>query len=103
MKRLLVVAACVGSLVSGPGMAVAGEVKGPPGTLNNENETGAPSHANSACAFSGLNDHDPADGPADLQPQAQTAADSWKYYFYEKGDVGRLDLCTGGSNWERTR
>ena len=26
MKRLLVVAACVGSLVSGPGMAVAGEV-----------------------------------------------------------------------------
>ena len=60
MKRLLVVAACVGSLVSGPGMAFAGEVKGPPGTLNNTNETGAPSHANSACAFSGLNDLDEA-------------------------------------------
>jgi hypothetical protein len=80
MKRLLVVAACVGSLVSGPGMAVAGEVKGPPGTLNNTNATGAPSHANSACAFSGLNDLDEGDPVGQMVSQVQTAADSWKYY-----------------------
>ena len=98
MKRLLVVAACVGSLVSGPGMAVAGEVKGPPGTLNNENETGAPSHANSACAFSGLNDLDQGDPMGQLVSQVQTAADSWKFYGLPKGAPGTLGLCKGGTN-----
>jgi hypothetical protein len=44
------------------GGAFAGEVKGPPGTPNNTNETGAPAHANSACAFSGLNDLDASEG-----------------------------------------
>jgi hypothetical protein len=39
----------------------AGEVKGPPGTpgvfgSGSEEDTQAPSHANSICAFSGLND-----------------------------------------------
>jgi hypothetical protein len=98
MKRLLVVAACVGSLVSGPGMAVAGEVKGPPGTLNNTNETGAPSHANSACAFSGLNDLDQGDPMGQLVSQVQTAADSWKFYGLPKGAPGKLGLCKGGTN-----
>ena len=98
MKRLLVVAACVGSLVSGPGMAVAGEVKGPPGTLNNTNETGAPSHANSACAFSGLNDLDQGDPMGQLVSQVQTAADSWKYYGLPKGAPGTFGLCKGGTN-----
>ena len=98
MKRLLVVAACVGSLVSGPGMAVAGEVKGPPRTLNNENETGAPSHANSACAFSGLNDLDQGDPMGQLVSQVQTAADSWKFYGLPKGAPGKLGLCKGGTN-----
>ena len=98
MKRLLVVAACVGSLVSGPGMAVAGEVKGPPGTLNNTNETGAPSHANSACAFSGLNDLDQGDPMGQLVSQVQTAADSWKFYGLPKGAPGTLGLCKGGTN-----
>ena len=98
MKRLLVVAACVGSLVSGPGMAVAGEVKGPPGTLNNTNETGAPSHANSACAFSGLNDLDESDPMGQMVSQVQTAADSWKFYGLPKGSPGKLGLCKGGTN-----
>ena len=40
------------------GGAFAGEVKGPPGTPDNTNETGALDHANSACAASGLNDFD---------------------------------------------
>ncbi len=57
------VAASVGALVAGgAGWAFAGEVKGPPGTINNTNETGALDHANSACAASGLNDLDQAEG-----------------------------------------
>ena len=56
MKRLLVVATAVVMLAAAG--AFAGEVKGPPGTQNNTNETGALDHANSACAASGLNDFD---------------------------------------------
>jgi hypothetical protein len=43
------------------GAAFAGEVKGPPGTpgvfgSGSEEDTAAPTHAKSICAFSGLND-----------------------------------------------
>ena len=62
MKRLIAAAFCAAALVTVPaGGAFAGEVKGPPGTLNNTNETGALDHANSACAASGLNDFDLSD------------------------------------------
>ena len=60
MRRLLVVATSV--VVFAAGAAFAGEVKGPPGTPNNTNETGALDHANSACAASGLNDLDQEEG-----------------------------------------
>jgi hypothetical protein len=94
MKRLLVVAASVAMLVAaGVGGAFAGEVKGPPGTLNNTNETGAPSHAKSECAFSGLNDYDSQEGQN--VSQVQTAADSWKFYGLPKGAPGKLGLCRG--------
>jgi hypothetical protein len=76
--------------------AFAGEVKGPPGTVNNTNETAAPEHANSICAFSGLNDLDSAAGQT--VSQVQTAADSWKYYGLPKGSPGTLGLCRGGTN-----
>ena len=69
MKRLLVLVACVDLFVGvGAGAAFAGEVKGPPGTpcdfsdpehsdcVPSTDRTAAPEHANSACAFSGLND-----------------------------------------------
>ena len=92
MKRLLV-ATCV--VVLGAAGAFAGEVKGPPGIPNNTNETGALAHANSACAASGLNDLDSSAGQT--VSQVQTAADSWKYYGFAKGDVGRLGLCRGGT------
>jgi hypothetical protein len=96
MKRLFVVATfvvlCVGGAASG---ALAGEVKGPPGTPNNTNETGALDHANSACAASGLNDLDPAEGQN--VSQVQTAADSWRYYGLPHGAPGRLGLCRGGT------
>ena len=96
-RRLLAVGASVAMLASGPGGAFAGEVKGPPGTLNNTNETGALNHANSACAASGLNDYDLSDPEGQTASQVQTAADSWKFYGLPKGAPGKLGLCRGGT------
>jgi hypothetical protein len=96
MRRLLIGATAVVMLAAV--QAFAGEVKGPPGTLNNENETGAPAHANSACAFSGLNDYDLSDLEGQTASQVQTAADSWKFYGLPKGAPGKLGLCKGGTN-----
>ena len=84
MRRLLIVASVAAALAGG--FAFAGEVKGPPGTPNNTNETGALDHAKSACAASGLNDLDSSEGQN--VSQVQTAADSWKYYGFPKGFPG---------------
>jgi hypothetical protein len=89
MRRLLVVAVVVLAAAG----AFAGEVKGPPGTINNTNTTGALDHARSACAASGLNDFDEHEGQN--VSQVQTAADSWKYYGLPKGSPGTLGLCRG--------
>ena len=110
MKRLLTVAAASVALVlAAAGGALAGEVKGPPSgpcgaagqpvCVQNTNDTAAPTHANSACAFSGLNDTDPTEGQT--VSQVQTAADSWKYYGLPKGTPGTGPAglnCRGGSN-----
>jgi len=98
-KRLFVIVFCATALVgvSASG-ALAGEVKGPPGTPDNTNTTGALEHANSACAASGLNDFDPEEGQN--VSQVQTAADSWKYYELPKGSPGTLGLCRGGGAGE---
>ncbi len=93
MRRLIIAAAAVAVLASGG--AFAGEIKGPPGTADSTNETGALDHANSACAASGLNDLDSTEGQT--VSQVQTAADSWKYYELPKGSVGTLGLCKGGT------
>ena len=96
MKRLFAIGLCTVALVGvAAGPALAGEVKGPPGTPNNTNETGALDHANSICAASGLNDLDSTSGQT--VSQVQTAADSWKYYGLPKGSVGTLGLCRGGT------
>ena len=79
----------------GAGTALAGEVKGPPGVINNTNDTAALAHANSACAASGLNDLDQTAGQT--ASQVQTAADSWRYYGLPKGAPGKLGLCRGGT------
>jgi hypothetical protein len=95
VKRLLAIAFCAAALVGvSSSAAFAGEVKGPPGTPDNENVTGALDHARSACAASGLNDLDSEDGQN--ESQVQTAADSWKYYEMPKGAPGTLGLCRGG-------
>jgi hypothetical protein len=97
MSRRLLGAMSAGLLVFaiGAGPALAGEVKGPPGVINNTNETGALQHANSACAASGLNDLDQTEGQT--VSQVQTAADSWRYYNLPKGAPGKLGLCRGGT------
>jgi hypothetical protein len=98
MSKRSVLAAAVCALALsclGASGALAGEVKGPPGTVNNTNETGALGHANSACAASGLNDLDQTFGQN--ESQVQTAADSWKYYGLPKGSPGTLGLCKGGT------
>ena len=93
MRRLFVMAAVVAALAAGG--AFAGEVKGPPRTPNNTNTTGALDHARSACAASGLNDFDSAEGQT--ASQVQTAADSWRFYEFPKGAVGTFGLCKGGT------
>jgi len=95
MRPLLVVAAAV--VVLGAVGVFAGEVKGPPGTIDNTNETGAVGTANSACAASGLNDFDTHDPMGQTVSQVQTAADSWKFYHLPKGAPGTLGLCKGGT------
>ena len=94
LRRLATTALCTGAFIGlTAGGAFAGEVKGPPGTINNIHETGALAHANSACAASGLNDYDQSEGQT--VSQVQTAADSWKIYGLPKGIVGTL--CRGGT------
>jgi hypothetical protein len=94
-RRLLsAISAALLVFALGAGTVLAGEVKGPPNQINNTNRTAAPAHANSACAFSGLNDF----GNGQTVSQVQTAADSWKYYGLPKGAPGTLGLCRGGTN-----
>jgi len=58
------------------GSALAGEVKGPPGSPEtaqpggNPNETGALTHANSICAANGLNDFDSTEGQNEFHVQS---------------------------------
>jgi len=105
MRRLVALTIAVFALVAAGGTAaLAGEVKGPPGTpcpdkttcVHNTNATAALDHANSACAASGLNDMDPND-PGQTVSIVQTAADSWKFYGLPKGAPGTLGLCRGGT------
>jgi hypothetical protein len=55
--------------------AFAGEVIGPPGHVGvigsgSQTDTAAPAHANSICAFSGLNDFRANNGPIDFIVQS---------------------------------
>jgi hypothetical protein len=102
-RRFFAAALCAAVFAGGSvSAALAGEVKGPPGSPataqpgGNPNSTGAVGTANSACAASGLNDFDSTD-PGQNVSQVQTAADSWKYYGLPKGAPGKLGLCRGGT------
>lgn len=75
-RTALVAAACaIGLMGAGAGSASGGEVKGPPGTpgvlgSGSEEDTGAPAHANSICAFSGLNDFRAENGQIEVHTQS---------------------------------
>ena len=88
--RLFAVATCAAAVMGvGASAALAGEVKGPStgGTPSVGNDTAAPAHANSICAFSGLNDF--RGGP--ITNRTQTPAN--------QGAPGTPGFaCRGGSN-----
>jgi len=73
MRRKLAAVICAAFVVGvSATAALAGEVKGPPGTPSPTNHipgtsgrTAAPEHSNSACSFSGLNDLIVGQGPTD--------------------------------------
>jgi len=100
--RKLALAASVATLVASltAGMALAGEVTGPPGTPDQPfsgsgHQTGAFLNANSICAFNGLNDMNPDQGPIHEITQNPHNQGS-------PGDAGH-GTCRGGTNFERTR
>jgi hypothetical protein len=81
-------------------VALAGEVTGPPGTPDvagsgSGKQTGAFSNASSICAFNGLNDMNPNQGPIHEIVQTPHTQGS-------PGDAGH-GVCAGGTNFERTR
>lgn len=107
MRRMLASVASIAVLAAAAASgASAGEVKGPPGTpcsgsacVPSFNNTAAPANANSDCAYSGLNDENPAFGQT--ASIVQTAADSFKYYGLTPGVEGTAGLCQGGTNQSR--
>ena len=101
-QKVFAIHVCAAVVFAAAGAALAGEVKGPPGTVDNTNYTGARENANSNCAYSGLNDFDSSD-PGQISSIVQTAADSWKIYGLEHGFPGKDGACRGGTNENRTK
>jgi hypothetical protein len=96
LRKAIVAAAFSAVAVVGVGgtAAFAGEVTGPPGSVENPPATKDMSHPNSICAFSGLNDF--VDGPTDFHVQS----------YGQDVRAGRANprefnpgaACRGGSN-----
>jgi hypothetical protein len=101
-KRLLAVAVCAAALAGvGANAALAGEVKGPPGTpgvagSGSGAPTGAVANSNSICYSNGLNDMNPAQGQIDSI--TQTAGNQAAF----PGEAGH-GTCAGGTNFNRTK
>ncbi|MCW2668245.1 MAG: hypothetical protein JWO27_142 [Frankiales bacterium] len=97
-KTMLAAAMCSVALVgAGAGTAYAGEVTGAPGTpgvagSGSNVRTGAPAHANSICAYNGLNDMNPDQGQ--ISSIVQTPHNQGS-----PGDAGH-GTCAGGTNPE---
>lgn len=92
------VAALVMSLTAGA--VLGGEITGRPGTPDvpfsgTGHRTGAFENANSICAFNGLNDMNPDQGPIHEITQNPHNQGS-------PGDAGH-GTCAGGTNFERTK
>jgi hypothetical protein len=99
MGNKLAAAACAAVLAAlSASAALAGEVAGPPGTpgvpfSGSGKSTGAPTHANSICAFNGLNDMNPLQGQIEFIVQNPHNQGS-------PGDAGH-GTCAGGTNFRR--
>lgn len=101
LKRLglaISVATLVLSLTAGA--VLGGEITGRPGVPGEAfsgtgHQTGAFENANSICAFNGLNDMNPDQGPIDEITQNPHNQGS-------PGDAGH-GTCAGGTNFERTK
>jgi hypothetical protein len=98
MRKKFATAICVAAFTGvTAGAAFAGEVQGGPGTpgvpfSGSGQRTGAPAHANSICAYNGLNDMNPSQGPIDSIVQTPHNQGS-------PGDAGH-GTCAGGTNPE---
>jgi hypothetical protein len=98
LRSKLAAAACAVAIVGlSASPAFAGEVTGRPGTPNEAFSgsgvrTGAPVHANSICAYNGLNDMNPDQGPINSFVQTPHNQGS-------PGDAGH-GTCAGGTNPE---
>jgi hypothetical protein len=108
-RKLFALAFCAAALVgASAGTAFAGEKKGPPlvdvpgqgtpptTTPNYGQDTGAPEHANSICAFSGLNDGNPPISFAPTQSYGQDVVLGLTDVVPSPGEA-----CGPGSNTER--
>jgi hypothetical protein len=99
-KSMLATVVCTVAVVgAGAGAASAGEVIGPPGTpgvvgSGSQTDTAAPAHANSICAFSGLNDFRPETGQITFI--TQSPGTEVKTGAVPPGIPGLA--CKGGSN-----
>jgi hypothetical protein len=100
--RLLAVAVCAAAIAgAGASGALAGEVKGPPGTpgvagSGSGKPTGAVANSNSICYSNGLNDMNPDQGPIDSI--VQTAGNQAAF----PGEAGH-GTCAGGTNFNRDK
>lgn len=103
--RFLAVMACSAAVVGvGASAAFAGEVKGPPRTDpgSSRDYTAARTHANSICAYSGLNDNPLSTNPMNPPGRVQ----SYGFSVVSKGlkdvvEESPGDSCQGGSNPRR--
>jgi hypothetical protein len=100
-KRLLAAAICAVAFAAvGAGSAFAGEITGPstPTGGNQDNPTAAPDHANSICAFSGLNHAHEGEVPTRVQSYGQIVAAGGKADVPSPGVAcnGHTGFLSGG-------
>jgi hypothetical protein len=94
---LLSIAACTAAVAGfSAAPALAGEVKGPPGPGVPTQYTAARTHANSICAYSGLNDF--INGPTMVHTQSYGTDVSGKGDPADPHVFNPGDICQGGSN-----
>lgn len=103
--KSLAVAICAAAVMGiGASAALAGEVKGPPRTAAGPSTdyTAAREHANSICAYSGLNDNPTSTNPFNPGGRVQ----SYGYSVVSQGLKAVVEdtpgnSCQGGSNHNR--